>query len=142
MFLTFSIPKAFCTALLTHHHRLNMSSSPSANDKAQSLHRDEMEHIQPAMSVPISPELFEQLYLQPHNNVKGELRKTFGNPTPIGESCALKDLSCALMEYSSGWISAVRYAGVDVFARVAGCWGLCRCCECVRQRTLLIETND
>jgi hypothetical protein len=45
-----------------------------------------MEHIQPAMSIPISPELFEQLYLQPQNKVKGELRKTFGNPTPVGES--------------------------------------------------------
>jgi hypothetical protein len=119
-----------------------MSRSPSANDKAQSLHRDEMEHIQPAMSIPISPELFEQLYLQPQNNVKGDLRKTFGNPTPIGESCALKELSCTLMEYSFGWISAVCYSGIDVFAGMAGCRRFWRCCECVRQSTLPIEAND
>ncbi|GKU08144.1 unnamed protein product [Fusarium langsethiae] len=46
--------------------------------------RAEMEHIQPAMSIPLSPEMFEQLYLQPQNKVKGDLRKTFGNPTPVG----------------------------------------------------------
>ncbi|KAM0351057.1 hypothetical protein ACHAPU_002838 [Fusarium lateritium] len=63
-----------------------MSRNPSVNGKTESLHRDELEHIQPAMSVPMSPEMFEQLYLQPHNNVKGDLRKTFGNPTPVGNT--------------------------------------------------------
>ncbi|KAH6984290.1 hypothetical protein BKA56DRAFT_670827 [Ilyonectria sp. MPI-CAGE-AT-0026] len=34
-------------------------------------------------SVTISAELFEKLYLSPQNKTKGELRQTFGNPTPI-----------------------------------------------------------
>ena len=34
-------------------------------------------------SISISPELFEKLYLSPENAVKGDLRKTFGNPTPV-----------------------------------------------------------
>jgi hypothetical protein len=34
-------------------------------------------------SISISPELFEKLYLSPQNAVKGDLRKTFGNPTPV-----------------------------------------------------------
>lgn len=34
-------------------------------------------------SLSISPELFEKLYLSPENAVKGDLRKTFGNPTPL-----------------------------------------------------------
>jgi len=34
-------------------------------------------------SLSISPELFEKLYLSPQNAVKGDLRKTFGNPTPL-----------------------------------------------------------
>jgi hypothetical protein len=34
-------------------------------------------------SITISPELFEKLYLSPENKVKGDLRKTFGNPTPV-----------------------------------------------------------
>jgi len=34
-------------------------------------------------SLSISPELFEKLYLSPKNQVKGDLRSTFGNPTPL-----------------------------------------------------------
>ena len=34
-------------------------------------------------SISISPELFEKLYLSPENRVAGDLRKTFGNPTPL-----------------------------------------------------------
>lgn len=34
-------------------------------------------------SLSISPELFEKIYLSPQNRVAGELRKTFGNPTPL-----------------------------------------------------------
>lgn len=33
--------------------------------------------------VSISAELFEKLYLGPKTAVKGELRATFGNPTPM-----------------------------------------------------------
>lgn len=39
--------------------------------------------IRTAGSMSISPELFEKLYLSPENRVKGDLRKTFGNPTPL-----------------------------------------------------------
>ncbi|KAK7568714.1 hypothetical protein IWX91DRAFT_373988 [Phyllosticta citricarpa] len=39
--------------------------------------------IRTAGSISISPELFEKIYLSPQNRVKGELRKTFGNPTPL-----------------------------------------------------------
>lgn len=36
-----------------------------------------------AGSISLTPELFEKLYLQPQNKVKGDLRKTFANPTPM-----------------------------------------------------------
>lgn len=39
--------------------------------------------VQTAHSVTLSPELFEKLYLSPQNAVRGDLRKTFGNPTPM-----------------------------------------------------------
>ena len=42
-----------------------------------------LERIRTAGSISISPELFEKLYLSPENRVKGDLRKTFGNPTPL-----------------------------------------------------------
>jgi hypothetical protein len=44
---------------------------------------DALKQIKTAGSISISPELFEKIYLSPQNRVKGELRKTFGNPTPL-----------------------------------------------------------
>ncbi|KAK2626357.1 hypothetical protein QTJ16_004619 [Diplocarpon rosae] len=43
-----------------------------------------LKRIRTAGSISISPELFEKIYLSPQNTVKGDLRKTFGNPTPFG----------------------------------------------------------
>jgi hypothetical protein len=42
-----------------------------------------LKRIQTAGSIAISPELFEKIYLSPQTQVKGDLRKTFGNPTPL-----------------------------------------------------------
>ncbi|KAH3915584.1 hypothetical protein HBI56_148140 [Parastagonospora nodorum] len=64
-----------------------------------------LRQIRTAGSISISPELFEKLYLSPPNKVKGELRKTFGNPTPlalIGFLLSLFPLSMTLM----GWRGA------------------------------------
>jgi hypothetical protein len=35
--------------------------------------------------ITITPAIFEQLYLSPQNHVQGQLRQTYGNPTPVGE---------------------------------------------------------
>jgi len=40
-------------------------------------------HFRPTESLSISPEVFEKLYLSPETAVKGDLRTTFGNPTPV-----------------------------------------------------------
>ena len=42
-----------------------------------------LKKIQTSGSISISPELFEKIYLGPQNKVAGDLRKTFGNPTPV-----------------------------------------------------------
>ena len=50
-------------------------------------------------------ELFEKLYLTPQTRVKGDLRSTFGNPTPvalIGFLLSCSPLACELM----GWRGA------------------------------------
>ena len=50
-------------------------------------------------------ELFEKLYLSPQKEVKGELRSTFANPTPLGLLgflLSLSPLACELM----GWRGA------------------------------------
>lgn len=69
------------------------------------VHPNELERIRTAGSISIPPELFERLYLSPENKVKGDLRSTFGNPTPlalIGFLLCLTPLSCDLM----GWRGA------------------------------------
>ncbi|KAM0801754.1 GPR1/FUN34/YaaH-class plasma membrane protein-like protein [Usnea florida] len=86
--------------------RHNVSEEDVASDEA-------INKIRTANSVTISPELFEKIYLNPQNAVKGELRNTFANPTPLallGFLLSLSPLSCELM----GW----RGAGVDGIATV------------------------
>ena len=67
-----------------HNGYGNMAGGNNSNhldgnmDGATALNR-----IRTAGSISISPELFEKLYLSPENKVAGELRKTFGNPTPM-----------------------------------------------------------
>jgi hypothetical protein len=59
-------------------------STPSS--KGYNAPSDEMlEATRQQTNISLSPELFEQLYLSPKNKVKGELRQTVGNPTPIGK---------------------------------------------------------
>lgn len=77
-------------------------------DQSTALNR-----IRTAGSISISPELFEKLYLSPENKVAGELRKTFGNPTPIalvGFLLSLTPLSCDLM----GWRGAGGNGASDI----------------------------
>ncbi|KAF2673496.1 hypothetical protein BT63DRAFT_467024 [Microthyrium microscopicum] len=79
----------------------------------QALHR-----IRTAGSISISPELFEKLYLSPANNVKGDLRKTFANPTPlalIGFLIALNPLACDLMGWRGTGGVGVGAAGVGTY---------------------------
>ncbi|KAF3345543.1 Calnexin-like protein [Verticillium dahliae VDG2] len=58
---------------------------PSDEHLDKNATRDEaLRRMRTAGSISMSPELFEKLYLSPQNVVKGDLRKTFGNPTPIG----------------------------------------------------------
>lgn len=75
------------------------------NSNGNGIGSDDLRRIRTAGTVSISAELFEKLYLSPQNVVKGDLRKTFGNPTPIalvGFLIALTPLSCDLM----GWRGA------------------------------------
>ncbi|KAL8860785.1 MAG: hypothetical protein Q9178_002815 [Gyalolechia marmorata] len=67
--------------------------------------QDTLGRMRTAGSVNISSEMFEKLYLSPENRVKGDLRNTFGNPTPIalvGFLLSLTPLACDLM----GWRGA------------------------------------
>ncbi|KAF1976252.1 GPR1/FUN34/YaaH-class plasma membrane protein [Bimuria novae-zelandiae CBS 107.79] len=86
---------------------LDYQTGPYSNGYHQHLdasHDSEtaLRKMRTAGSISITPELFEKLYLSPQNKVHGDLRKTFGNPTPlaiIGFLICLTPLSICLM----GW---------------------------------------
>ncbi|KAI1133350.1 GPR1/FUN34/YaaH-class plasma membrane protein [Nemania abortiva] len=88
----------------------NGSSLDTTDTKHEHLHENTspdlaMNKIKTAGSISISPALFEKLYLSPQNNVKGDLRRTFANPTPIalaGHVISIGPLACDLM----GWRGA------------------------------------
>jgi hypothetical protein len=60
----------------------------SANDAANAKLADQSQYetlhtVPTAGSIAFPRDLFEKLYLSPENKVKGDLRKTFANPTPL-----------------------------------------------------------
>jgi hypothetical protein len=56
----------------------------SPHDEYENAVRNEtLRRLQSVNSINIPKELFEKLYLAPETAVKGDLRKTFGNPTPL-----------------------------------------------------------
>jgi hypothetical protein len=61
-----------------HSHTNGKDHYNEGDERTAALNR-----LRSAASVTIDPELFEKLYLSPPNKVKGDLRKTFGNPTPM-----------------------------------------------------------
>ncbi|KAI4234316.1 MAG: hypothetical protein L6R40_006793 [Gallowayella cf. fulva] len=94
-------------------HRPNGNPTGVDNDSGDTLTR-----LRTAGSLNISPELFEKLYLSPENRVKGELRKTFGNPTPIalvGFLLSLTPLSCDLMGWRGAGGNGAASTGVFFF---------------------------
>lgn len=60
-------------------------------------------------SIVLTPEMFEKLYLTPANRVHGDLRRTLGNPTPIGLGGFLIAYSCII--YALLGFRGYSYAG-------------------------------
>ncbi|EFX04936.1 gpr1-like plasma membrane protein [Grosmannia clavigera kw1407] len=87
----------------TSLEELSNNNSNYLNDELDQ--KNHLQKIRTVGSVAMTAELFEKLYVSPQTKVKGDLRKTFGNPTPIalvGFIMALTPLSCDLM----GWRGA------------------------------------
>ncbi|KAH7133361.1 GPR1/FUN34/yaaH family-domain-containing protein [Dactylonectria estremocensis] len=88
------------------------------NYDPESNRMEALKQFRSAASVSMSPELFEKLYLSPMNEVKGDLRKTFGNPTPIalvGFLLAFTPLSCDLMGWRGAGGSGAASNGAYIF---------------------------
>jgi hypothetical protein len=106
------------------HHTYNLSLFQPLIMATEPHHLGEEESRDEALSriksygtLTMSPELFEKLYLQPLGNVKGDLRKTLANPTPlglIGFSVALTPLACCLM----GWRGSGKLGAANMYAVV------------------------
>ncbi|KAM0800052.1 GPR1/FUN34/yaaH family-domain-containing protein [Usnea florida] len=97
-----SLEKDFSNGYSYGHGNMNNNNLTMG---AEESNGGALNRIRTAGSISMSPELFEKLYLSPENRVKGDLRKTFGNPTPIaliGFLLSLTPLSCDLM----GWRGA------------------------------------
>lgn len=68
-------------------HSDNLEKGVSQNGDNNGVSTDALlKQTRTANSVSISAELFEKIYLSPQNAVRGDLRKTFGNPTPVSVS--------------------------------------------------------
>jgi hypothetical protein len=97
------------------------SEMPTAKDMYTSEH---LNRVETAQSVNISMEMFEKLYLSPENKVKGDLRKTFGNPTPLSETApSFIERPKLTLNQATPWIS---YRLQSIGGRshgLAGSWG-------------------
>lgn len=69
----------------TEHTELSAKQNGNGNGvyDPETNRMEALKHFRSAASVQMSPELFEKLYLSPPNKVHGDLRQTFGNPTPM-----------------------------------------------------------
>ena len=71
-------------AAQTNGVQSNAPTGPGGYDLNSSHSTDyALNRIATSGSISISPELFEKIYLSPQNKVSGDIRRTFGNPTPM-----------------------------------------------------------
>ncbi|KAF2161984.1 hypothetical protein M409DRAFT_58748 [Zasmidium cellare ATCC 36951] len=104
---------------------MSSNDAPVEKDFQNGYHLDSsmdpetaLKRIQTTGSLSISPELFEKIYLSPQNRVAGDLRKTFGNPTPLalaGFLLSLTPLSCDLMGWRGAGGNGAASTGVYFF---------------------------
>jgi hypothetical protein len=60
-----------------------LNDRSDVSTKTQDHHVEHLDRYATNGSVAIPMEVFEKMYLNPQMPVKGELRRTFGNPTPL-----------------------------------------------------------
>ncbi|KAI4186274.1 MAG: hypothetical protein LQ346_005723 [Caloplaca aetnensis] len=92
--------------------------SPFLRKTADTSSDEALRQIRTANTISISPELFEKLYLTPQTKVKGDLRGTFANPTPvalIGFLLSCTPLACELMGWRGAGGNGIAYLGTYYF---------------------------
>ncbi|KAM5343101.1 hypothetical protein ACJ41O_014067 [Fusarium nematophilum] len=104
--------------MATTEHTEQLHTKQNGNYDVEANRLEALKQFRSAQSVQMSPELFEKLYLSPMNEVKGDLRQTFGNPTPIalvGFLLAFTPLTCDLMGWRGAGGSGAASNGVYIF---------------------------
>ncbi|KAG4435288.1 hypothetical protein IFR05_009214 [Cadophora sp. M221] len=82
----------------------SQSTNGTSNDNIKPTHQqiDNLHRYATHNSIAVPMDVYEKMYLNPETRVKGQLRNTFANPTPLalmGFLVASAPLGCALM----GW---------------------------------------
>jgi len=83
------------------HYQAGQGISPARTADAH-IDNEEKLRYELARTVTLTPELYEKLFISPKTPVAGNLRATFGNPTPIGVlgfSVAVFPLACAFSKF-------------------------------------------
>ncbi|KAI9812001.1 MAG: hypothetical protein M1827_004893 [Pycnora praestabilis] len=86
--------------------------------KPQSIDGAGFRQVQSAPNIVMTPELFEKIYLSPQIGVKGDLRATFANPTPLailGFLLASSPLSCVFMGWRGSGGNGAAFVGSLIF---------------------------
>jgi hypothetical protein len=83
---------------------MSSALNPGSNGDGNNINGANLTRSQ---SLSISPEVFEKLYLSPENAVKGDLRQTFGNPTPLFVSFPSPIKSTSILTFSSAIVGFV-----------------------------------
>ncbi|KAK9374318.1 GPR1/FUN34/yaaH family-domain-containing protein [Lipomyces chichibuensis] len=85
---------------INNHDDFDVEAARNKKDGFLTSREEALSRMRTAQSITMSPELFEKLYLSPERAVKGNLRQTFANPTPLAilaHSICASPLGCDLM---------------------------------------------
>jgi hypothetical protein len=90
----------------------------SATNNSSHFESEEKLRYELAKQVTLTPELYERLFISPKTDVPGDLRKRFGNPTPIGVlgfSVGVIPLAVSFMGWQGSGGSSVATTTVNIW---------------------------
>ncbi|KAJ8108350.1 hypothetical protein OPT61_g8233 [Boeremia exigua] len=101
--------------MASHDHHPDNHTLSSVNTHFES---EEKLRYELAKTVTLTPELYERLFISPKNDVPGDFRKRFGNPTPIGVlgfSVGVIPLAVSFMGWQGAGGSSVATTTINIW---------------------------
>ncbi|KAK9357503.1 GPR1/FUN34/yaaH family-domain-containing protein [Lipomyces starkeyi] len=96
----------------------DIEAARNKKDVSLTSREEALSRMRTAQSITMSPELFEKLHLSPERAVKGNLRQTFANPTPlaiVSHAVCASTLGCDLIGLRGSGQSGAASTGAYVF---------------------------